>query len=474
MSTSRDPDERLSLTDLAATWHDAYRGRELYRVAVGPGWLRIHLAGEDHVSLMFTDLPGARLVFTQQGPLPVSLAKFLEQTPKHPLQTLLVGHRLDGAGVLVADQVFALRFTSDAGEVVLLSKLFGARGNFTLVDRNSRLLWSVHRPPHTALAAWPSRGAWACTKSTYLDDSQQPLTQLTLAATEILHTRLRSRVNRLHKSAARLVDNLQRDLDNADQGGLHRQKAEALAANLHTMSRGVSDLELASLEDGAALSISLDPARTPAENMEAWFRRARKARKGLLIIQERHETAVEQRDQLVADLTSLQSAHSNHDDPTLRLDALQSWLAEHPEHFKASPRRAKGRTDEEPARPFRRYLADGLWDVWVGRNNKENDELTHRAAHNRDIWLHAQGVAGSHVIIRTGGQPERISKQVLTKAAALAALHSKAKHAQHVPVIYTEKRYVRKPRKAPAGTATCLRDQNIFVEPGVMKGVETA
>jgi predicted ribosome quality control (RQC) complex YloA/Tae2 family protein len=161
-------------------------------------------------------------------------------------------------------------------------------------------------------------------------------------------------------------------------------------------------------------------------------------------------------------------------DPVARLAALQQWLDAHPDLLPARKQRPRGHGPEEPARPFRRYLVDGKWEVWVGRSNTENDELTHRAAHSRDIWLHAQGVAGSHVILRTGGHPERVPRPVLAKAAALAALNSKARHAGLVPVIHTERRYVRKPRKAPAGTAVCLQDQSLFVAPGVMAGVEPA
>jgi len=85
----------------------------------------------------------------------------------------------------------------------------------------------------------------------------------------------------------------------------------------------------------------------------------------------------------------------------------------------------------------------------------------------KDIWLHAQGVSGSHVILRTAGKPEQMPAKVVAKAAALAALHSKAKHAGLVPVIWTERRYVRKPRKALPGIAVCLQEKNLFVEPGI-------
>ncbi|MFT5233882.1 MAG: hypothetical protein ACI9UK_001350 [Candidatus Krumholzibacteriia bacterium] len=476
MSTSRTPHEHAELASQAADWNEKFRGREIYRVAAGPNWLRLHLAGDDHMALLFTDLPGARLVFAQSGRLPDSLSSLLEREPKHPLQPLLVGQKIMGFGVLTDDKVFAIRMKLATGEAVLLSKLFGARGNFTLVDRKGHLLWSVHRPPHLSLAAWPSKNTWQPDHSTSLppEYDQTALAQLTFACAETLYTRSWGKTSRLHKSASRLVKNLQRDLDNADQVDVHRQKAEALAANLHTMSRGESAIELASLDDGTPLAIKLDPARTPAENMDSWFRRTRKARKGLAIIQERHEAATQSLSDLTNAREELKNANLGHESVASRLDALQAWSEQHPELFKTTKRRQRGQTLEEPSRPFRRFLIDGVWEVWVGRNNKENDELTHRAAHNRDIWLHAQGVSGSHVVIRAGGQPERIPKNVLLKAAALAALHSKAKHAKHVPVIYTEKRYVRKPRKAPAGTAACLRDQSVFVEPGIGKGVETA
>ena len=115
---------------------------------------------------------------------------------------------------------------------------------------------------------------------------------------------------------------------------------------------------------------------------------------------------------------------------------------------------------------------DERWEVWIGRSNQENDALTFGAAHGKDIWLHAQGVPGSHVILRTGGKPEQVPRGVLEKAAALAAFHCRAKNSALVPVIWTERRYVRKPRKAPAGAAVCLREKSLFVEPGVPPGAE--
>ena len=103
----------------------------------------------------------------------------------------------------------------------------------------------------------------------------------------------------------------------------------------------------------------------------------------------------------------------------------------------------------------------------MGRNNAENDQLTHREADGRDLWFHAAGASGSHVILRTGGHRSGPPRSIVEAAAAIAAFHSKARHSGLVPVIYTEKRYVRKPRKGTPGLALCTREKTVFVKPEV-------
>jgi predicted ribosome quality control (RQC) complex YloA/Tae2 family protein len=114
-------------------------------------------------------------------------------------------------------------------------------------------------------------------------------------------------------------------------------------------------------------------------------------------------------------------------------------------------------------------LASGR-EVWVGRSARDNDLLTQRHAHGHDLWLHAQGVEGSHVVLRTGGQPALAAD--VEAAAQLAAQFSKAKHSQTVPVVVTEKRYVRKPRKAVPGAVVAERAKTLFVSPQIPPGCE--
>jgi predicted ribosome quality control (RQC) complex YloA/Tae2 family protein len=113
------------------------------------------------------------------------------------------------------------------------------------------------------------------------------------------------------------------------------------------------------------------------------------------------------------------------------------------------------------------YELPGGWIVWVGRNSKQNDELTHRQASQRDVWFHARGCQGSHTVLRVASGKGEPPRDILEAAAAIAAFHSKARNSKLVPVAYTEKRYVRKPRKAPVGTAVMMREKVIMVAPRV-------
>ncbi len=463
-----------------AHWRESWAGRKLFRVSAGPGWLRLHLAGDERASIYLTAMPAANLVFATSGSLPEPLHLALTPTRKHPVQRLLSGCRLDSLGMLPKDNVAAFSFTNDQGQkLVLLHRLFGSRSNSVILDLNRQLHWSLHRPPHTLLTEIPKKSTWKTGASGTGDTiSEVARKQLFFRLALELQSSLTTRINRQKSSALRLVKNLEKDLRNANRGQEYRHQAEALAANLHLLQKGLSVFETTDLYDGTSLSIVLKPTISPAENMNLYFKKARKAEKGRQIIQDRLDEATSQKSRLLSISDSMTELVANLDDSDhlARLAQLQQWGSDHPEflpsHEETGGRRSKTKGADRKAKPFRRYLIDGRWKVWVGRNNKENDKLTHQAAHPRDLWFHAQGVSGSHVILRTAGETDNIPRKILEKVASLAAMHSKAKHSSIVPVIWTERRYVRKPRKSLPGTAVCIQEKSLFVEPGIPAGVE--
>jgi len=100
----------------------------------------------------------------------------------------------------------------------------------------------------------------------------------------------------------------------------------------------------------------------------------------------------------------------------------------------------------------------------VGRGARFNDDLTFRHSSPGDVWLHARQTAGAHVILRWQGEGKPPARD-LEEAATLAALHSKARTSGSVPVAWTLRKYVRKPRKSPPGQVTIEREETVFVVP---------
>lgn len=466
------------LSDMLAGLRQHHCGRGVFRTSVGTDWLRLHLAGDNRPAIWLTWLPGANLAFATEGTLSPVLKRALPQIRKHPLARLLQETTLEGLGLFPQDKVVGLRLLQpDGNQLYLLHQLFGARGNTVLLDEQARLLWSRHRPPGPLLAAVPGPEVWTHGNPLGIGGTVSLLAKghlITKLTTQNLQ-RYETALGRILRTTRRLVDNLQRDFESADKGELYRRKAEALAANLHLLKQGQQLLETPDLRDGTKLEIALDPALKPPANLEAWFRKARKAEKGRDIILDRLNDASDHANQLGLAAQKLDEIATSNCEELDCLEALLDWHDTHAALLPtagAAAARSPAHGPEQPARPFRRYLVDAKYEVWVGRNNKENDELTHRASHSKDIWLHAQGVSGSHVILRTAGKPEIMPRGVIEKAAAIAAVNSKARHSSLVPVIFTERRYVRKPRKSPPGTAACLREKSIFVEPGIPVGVK--
>jgi predicted ribosome quality control (RQC) complex YloA/Tae2 family protein len=103
--------------------------------------------------------------------------------------------------------------------------------------------------------------------------------------------------------------------------------------------------------------------------------------------------------------------------------------------------------------------------VLVGRSNQDNDRVTFKAAGPDDLWFHARGVPGAHVVLRTGGRDP--SEDEITAAASAAAYYSAARATAHVSVDYTERKHVRKPRGSRPGFVTYERERTVQVVPRI-------
>ena len=193
-----------------------------------------------------------------------------------------------------------------------------------------------------------------------------------------------------------------------------------------------------------------------------WYKRAAKAERSVQQIEDRLAAATRELDETGRRLTELEALGT---DSIQSLDAWLDFAAGHGLDARARDTTAiaQKRSVEERL-PYWVFRYQD-WEIRVGKNAADNDELTLRHSHLKDLWLHAQGVGGSHVVIRSGGR--EVPKTIVEDAARIAAWCSKSKTSGTVAVHVTERRYVRKGRKAPAGTVKLDRAETVFVEPGI-------
>ena len=256
-------------------------------------------------------------------------------------------------------------------------------------------------------------------------------------------------LQRQRKRRRKKVGALERELAQAHETARVRADADLLMARLGEVRRGASEVSLEGF-DGRSVTLELDPKLSPHENAQRRYRKAKKAEKAIHTLPTRIAGAVEALEELERKLERCRQGEWTDDDLRTLAEARI-----HPE-----PKR-----HAQPARgPFRTFTSSGGIPILVGRGARHNDELTFRIARPKDVWLHARDASGAHVVLRWDADDAPPARD-LEEAAALAALHSGARHSGVVPVDWTRRRYVRKPRKAPAGTVVPERVKTVFVEP---------
>ena len=255
---------------------------------------------------------------------------------------------------------------------------------------------------------------------------------------------------------------LRRDLDEADRAEELEKKGNNLMAQLPTLKPGLAKVELSDIYDHSGRSkvvIELDQRRTPAENAKWYLKTSKKFKRRRQILPgylQQMESEAKTAKRFLLGLKGGEEVDNGE---------IEKWLRKRGVLIQ-SGRQQPGRGPR--AHPRRYFTATG-WSVWAGRNNKENDLLTHRMAAQNDIWFHAQGYPGSHVILRRQGYRDEPSSQTIKEAAAVAAYWSKGRTARRVLVVYTQVKYVRKPRGSAPGTAAFSRGKTLLVEPALLR-----
>ena len=267
---------------------------------------------------------------------------------------------------------------------------------------------------------------------------------------------LRKNLTNLRNRTARKLENQRLELSKTHDREQLRRLGDILTANLHAISRGQARLEAVDFYDPEMreITIPLDPAISPQQNAAKYYKNYQKAKTAEKVLTEQIAKGETELAYLQSVLEELARAESERDVQEIRQELVEGGYVRDSQ--------GKKRMKLPPSRPMRFRSTEGFV-IWVGRNNRQNDLLTLKQAAKGDLWLHAQKIHGSHVIIETNGaQP---SDETVTEAMTLAAYYSQARAGQNVPVDYTPVKFVKKPAGAKPGMVVYDRYQTGMVSP---------
>ncbi len=422
------------------------------------------------------------------------LAKPRKALPTPPgfaryLRAHLEGGRLEAVRIADEDRQALLRFETAEGPMDLLLSILGPRSNVYLIDGEG-ILVGAQRPLDQTRRDLRGGEAWRAPETRPPGEGEDrfaetPEEQL-LAAIEERYAQVEAstredlRVQRIAQTLRKHRSRLERKLRNLESDAeaaaavpeLQRQ-GELLKSALGSVDPGAEQVQVKAFDTGAMVSIPLDPALSPTENLQRIFKRARKAER-------RAHKAHQQLGEVRGRLDEIDALR-------LECDALGEGGGQDPadlDAFEARPaiRRLLDRYHPAPAgekpaaerkkswkigkrelptrlQPKRYRTSDGL-EIWVGKSDEGNDLLTTRLARGRDLFFHLEGSPGSHVILRTEGRDDPPSESLL-EAGELAVHFSKQKHTTRASVHVAPVKEVSKPSGTKPGLVYVHRGRTI-------------
>lgn len=398
------------------------------------------------------------------------------------LRSRLTGSRISAIGLVNNDRVMEILFSGIDGDYRVVFEVFGSRPNIFVLDESFRILSALH-----TVALVRDGGRVLMPGSVYEppprpqrpDDSKRPDMPLPRSihepvfpinrgveifyercmreqAADRLRKRLVSSVGKALAKIGRRIEALKKDMGQADRAEEYRLYGEIILAGLGDIPRSAVSVQLSDFS-GEMRTIPLLPGVSAARNADLYFKRYKKAKAGAGMITKRLAAAMEEEARLRSILDELNRVD---DMPGLERIAARLSLIGRVDQNRGKAR-TKGKKDAISG--VRKIVHNG-WEIVVGRNAAANDYICTRLARPDDLWFHADGMPGSHVLVRNPNR-SAIPQDVIEKAAGLAAYFSKGRGSTKVSVMYTRAAYVRKPKAAGPGTVSVFVHKTILTVP---------
>ncbi|MDE7230869.1 MAG: NFACT family protein [Oscillospiraceae bacterium] len=261
-------------------------------------------------------------------------------------------------------------------------------------------------------------------------------------------------LNNAYSRVSRKLELRKKELEECGEREVFRVCGDLINANIYKLERGMTRCVLDDFYSGGTREIPLDARLTPSQNAQKYYAEYRKLDTAEKKLTELIESGKNELSYLDSVLDSLARAESDRELAEIRRELVEQG------YIKGENRKTPEKN--KLSEPMRFISSDGF-EILVGKNNRQNDQLTFKTAKAADIWLHAKDIAGSHVIIRTDGKTP--SEQTLFEAAQLAAYHSKGHGGSGVPVDHVAVKFVKKPAGAKPGMVIFTNNRTLYVTP---------
>ncbi|MEX5214390.1 MAG: NFACT family protein [Nitrospiraceae bacterium] len=459
---------------------------EIRRALLG-GWIQKVYQPTDTAVTLDIRVPGQTLAL-HLSILPSAARLHLLSThlpnPERPpsfcqfLRAHLLGARVEAIQQWDTDRIVKIRLQTKQGIRTLAVELTGRSANLYYVDATGCALAALRPAPERIGKPWfdgigqPRTDQPRTMQQRFAVPSSSPdvpdyplsraieqhyaKTELESQIRRLEHERLQGLTRRLKRLSRRILG-MEEDLDKARRYESYGRYGELLKAHLAQIQKGQDSVTVEDYFDPdlAVITIPLDPAKNPLANMHQYFQKHRKFLAAEAEIRPRLEAAERERAELREEMDRIRRGEWPPPLPAER----------HGDRRHDKPTGRQNRPDSAPRRrgPFRRFTSLDGHPIYVGRNAQENEELTHRFAQGDDLWLHARGVPGSHVVVRLpkGSEPP---VDTIRDAATLAVLYSDFKKSGKGDVIYTRKKWVKKAKGRAPGTVTVTQERTIFLQ----------
>lgn len=275
--------------------------------------------------------------------------------------------------------------------------------------------------------------------------------------------RLKQKTGDIRKVISNKLDRFYKKIEKQNNEITESQNSEKykiygdlLTSSLHLMNKGDKSIKVLNYysEDQSYMEIPLDFQLSPSRNAQRYYRLYTKSKNALIMIKNQIEETNKEIYYLEAQLDNIEKCTDE-----LEINEIRYELSEQGYLKKKKEKNQKHIKQSKPSS----YLSSSGFEIYVGKNNYQNDFLTLKVASSNDIWLHTKEIPGSHVIIKTNGNA--VDDITLQEAANIASFYSKGKLSSKVPVDYTYKKYVKKPSGAKPGMVIYENHKTIYITP---------